>query len=485
MINSERFKIFDLSTLDNATSYDLLTKSLDEFLSENFESRKQKNDSYYKFPIQKKISNLSKSKQKNLNFLKYKGIFNKIKKQKYNLNNRANNLQLDMLSFSNESNQDRRKDFHIFNKNKRKTAINLIKKSNYNNLELLSSDRLSDLTLRSPKNKTYNKLTFIERKNINSITRIKSSNTLRNKISNFNKDKNNNFSFNNFIRLKLRNKNRKNSEQQSQSSTQIKTLLKNASFKSDNDNNIDSNQVNNVNKDKIRKMKSDFYLRLNEDDDESSKENFLIPEDDLYIQSPKNLDYNELKTVRQDIKLKNLLFEIQRGEKKNIFRPNEYDVKSRVNLLTKFNRDQFLKTIKSAYNNNLFFYNYPSSKNKFRKINKKNIVPHQDKCNSKTVKLLKKLQKLQDNAKNRKREIKLNKRHNLELDKLKNVLNKIKAQNNFDIKVDEKFKNDTLRYQEKIGTFFIYQGNGIYSEHLNILFKGEKIAHNVVKLDNL
>ena len=63
-------------------------------------------------------------------------------------------------------------------------------------------------------------------------------------------------------------------------------------------------------------MKSDFYLRLNEDDDESSKENFLIPEDDLYIQSPKNLDYNELKTVRQDIKLKNLLFEIQRGEKK-------------------------------------------------------------------------------------------------------------------------------------------------------------------------
>ena len=42
MINSERFKIFDLSTLDNATSYDLLTKSLDEFLSENFESRKQK-----------------------------------------------------------------------------------------------------------------------------------------------------------------------------------------------------------------------------------------------------------------------------------------------------------------------------------------------------------------------------------------------------------------------------------------------------------
>ena len=100
MINSDRFKIFDLSTLDNATSYDLLTKSLDEFLSENFESRKQKNDSYYKFPIQKKISNLSKSKQKNLNFLKYKGIFNKIKKQKYNLNNRANNLQLDMLSFS-------------------------------------------------------------------------------------------------------------------------------------------------------------------------------------------------------------------------------------------------------------------------------------------------------------------------------------------------------------------------------------------------
>ena len=68
---------------------------------------------------------------------------------------------------------------------------------------------------------------------------------------------------------------------------------------------------------------------------------------------------------------------------------------------------------------------------------------------------------------------------------MKNVLNKIKAQNNFDIKVDEKFKNDTLRYQEKIGTFFIYQGNGIYSEHLNILFKGEKIAHNVVKLDNL
>ena len=481
MIKKERFKLFDLSTLDGGSGYDHLNKSLKEFFSEHFESGKDNKESYYKFPIKRNIPNSPKKRQKNLNFGSNKEISEEIKNQKYNLNRYKNKFQLEMLNLSNESNKLSTKKFHIFNKSKRKNVINLIKKSKNNNLEL-SSDSLHELNIRTPKNRTYNKFKFIGQKNIDNKYRINSSRTLRHKISNINNNNLKNFSFTNFIKAKFRNKDKKISELQSQSSTQIKTFLRNVSYKSDNDNNAYSSKIKSPNKNK--KVKPTFYLRLNEDN-KADKENLLISDDDSILSSPNNYGNNGLKTTRQNIKLKDLLFQVQEGKKNHIFKPNEYDIKSRVNLLTKFNRDLFLKTMKSASRNNNFFFNFPFRRNKFGKNNKKSVVPHQGICNNRSIKLLKHLQKLQANAKNKNREIKLNRKHNFDFEKLKNVLNKTRIENNFDIKVDEKFKNDAVKYQEKIGKFFIFQGNGIYSEHLNILLKGDKISHSIVKLDNL
>ena len=121
-----------------------------------------------------------------------------------------------MLNLSNESNKISTKRFHIFNKNKRKNVINLIKKSKNNNLEL-SSDSLHELNIRTPKNRTYNKFKFIGQKNIDNKYRINSSRTLRHKISNNNNNNLKNFSFTNFIKAKFRNKVKKISDLQSQS----------------------------------------------------------------------------------------------------------------------------------------------------------------------------------------------------------------------------------------------------------------------------
>jgi hypothetical protein len=119
------------------------------------------------------------------------------------------------------------------------------------------------------------------------------------------------------------------------------------------------------------------------------------------------------------------------------------------------------------------------------KKNKTNQIPHQNMCNKKSIKLLKNLQKLQTNLKNKKREIKSNERNNIELDKLKYFINKLKAKKDFDKKIDEQFKQETVNYQGQIGKFFIYKGNGIFSGHLNMMLRGDKIAHNLIKLKNL
>ena len=87
-----------------------------------------------------------------------------------------------------------------------------------------------------------------------------------------------------------------------------------------------------------------------------------------------------------------------------------------VNFLIKFKRDQFAQRIKSAKQKNLFFFNYPFQINKFIRLSKKNKtnqIPHQNMCNKKSIKLLKNLQKLQINLKNKKREIKSNERNNI------------------------------------------------------------------------
>ena len=83
-------------------------------------------------------------------------------------------------------------------------------------------------------------------------------------------------------------------------------------------------------------------------------------------------------------------------------------------------------------------------------------------------------------------------KNNMKKEEIKIDINSIKyfskhfrEKKDFDKKIDEQFKRDTVEYQKGIGKFFIHKGNGIFSGHLNVMLKGDKIAQNLVKLENL
>ena len=486
MNKRERFKLFELSCLDGNSGYNHLDKSLNEFLSDNFESGVPRKDDYYKFPIRQIRKNSPKKKQNNE---KNKKNDKKFRKRKaYWFNDYPNNPKLDLLTLSKKFNKKRTKKFPILNKNEDIKKNNLNNEFNNNNLDILSLDSVRDFHPKYPKNRTRNNnpIFFLHQDNVKT-PRVRSSYIFGKQKQ---QDINNiqSFSLTNFLNAQFENMHKKSSDPQSPSSTMVKTRLKNVSFKSDNDNITDSISLEKTRK-KMKKVRSVLSLRSNDDSnlDLNDKSNITILDDDLGNQSHYS-SFEERKKLRQKIKLKNLVYQIEKAEKNQTFKPDEYRIRPGFNFLNKFKRVQFAQRIKSAKQKNLFFFNYPFQINKFIRLSKKNKtnqIPHQNMCNKKSIKLLKNLQKLQTNLKNKKREIKSNERNNIELDKLKYFINKLKAKKDFNKKIDEQFKQETVNYQGQIGKFFIYKGNGIFSGHLNMMLRGDKIAHNLIKLENL
>jgi len=486
MNKRERFKLYELSCLEGNSGFNHLDKTLNEFLSDNFESGVPRKDDYYKFPIRQLKKNSPKKKQNNEK--NQKNEMKKFRKRKgFWFNEHPNNPKFDLLSLSKKFNKKRTKNSILY-KSKEDNKNNLNNDFSYNNLEILSFDSTPELHLRSPKNRIIKNNPFFSlQRNDAKTLRVQSSYLLVNR-----KQQNENnvkiFSFTNFLNSRL--ENMKSSDPQSPSSTLVKSRLKNVSFKSDNDNdnNTDSISVE-KSRNKIKKVKSAFSLLSNEENNKDiNNKSYLSVFDDDSNKAFHQFSYDERLKFRQKIRIKSLLYQIERAEKNYTFKPDEFRISSGFNFLKKFKRDQFLQRVKSAKQKNLFFFNYPFQINKFVRLskkNKKNQIPHQNMCNSKSVKLLKNLQKLQNNVKKEKREIKSNERHNIELDKLKYFINKLKQKKDFDKKIDEQFKKDTVEYQEGIGKFFIYKGNGIFSGHFNVMLKGDKIAQNLVKLENL
>ena len=152
---------------------------------------------------------------------------------------------------------------------------------------------------------------------------------------------------------------KKSSDPQSPSSTMVKTRLKNVSFKSDNDNITDSISLEKTRK-KMKKVRSVLSLRSNDDSnlDLNDKSNITILDDDLGNQSHYS-SFEERKKLRQKKKLKNLVYQIEKAEKNQTFKPDEYRIRPGFNFLNKFKRDQFAQRIKSAKQKNLFFFNFP------------------------------------------------------------------------------------------------------------------------------
>ena len=105
-------------------------------------------------------------------------------------------------------------------------------------------------------------------------------------------------------------------------------------------------------------------------------------------------------------------------------------------------------------------------------------------CDKKSKKLLKNLEKLNIYTNREKNNFKKNE-IKIDINNIKYFSKHFEEKKHFDKKIDEQFKKNVVEYQKEIGKFFIYKGNWIYSSHLNTLLKGDKIAQNIVKFDNL
>ena len=503
MIKKERFKLFELSLLEEGHSgFKYLNESIDEFLSDNFESGYSQKNSLYKFPIFQRKINSANKKKNNLNNSKFgrnREILKEVNKN-FNINkprfkNYEKKSQLKLKNLANNLKRNDSKKFHGFNKSKKSIVINLDNESNNNNIELLSFESSQDLHFHSPKNRTHNRFNFLIQKKDIKTPRIRSSNLIRNVINknndNNNNNENNNFqglSFTNFIANRINNidiKNQKSSDPQSPSSTMVKTRIKNVSFKSDNDNYNSESFTIEKNINKLKRVKSAFSRQSKEDSYNKSNFSNLDDDDELNLQS-KFFTHKDRKKIRQKIKLKRLLYQIDLANKKHVFIPNELDIKLGYSALKKFKREKFLIRGKSASQKNLFFFKFPFQINKFVRLNKKNkmkFLPHQNILNDKSKNIMCYLKKLKNNVIKEKKVIKSDK-NNIELKNLKYFVQKVRKKD-FDKKIDELFKKEAVKYQGKMGKFFIYKGNGIFSGHLKTLLKGDKIAHNLVKLENI
>ena len=241
------YRIFELSNIDIGPSkYHSLSKSVDNFLSDNFYKGVSKDNCFHKFPTEKRKI-LSPKKRPEIIDNEQNNILSSKRKKRHYFTTLMQN----------------KNEFRTLNKTSSKYIINIIderseKENNIDKISINSSqDLFQDITKRSKFRMKSPNSNFFRRIKSGMSNRIKTTRLVKPYKNNIIKS----FSFINFLPNKINNnKNKKNSIVHSPSSTLIKTKLKNSSFKSNNNNNIsDTNSVsiekeknnNNIN-DKIK-----------------------------------------------------------------------------------------------------------------------------------------------------------------------------------------------------------------------------------------
>ena len=134
MIKKERFKLFELFLLEGHSGFKYLNESIDEFLSDNFESGNSQKNSLYKFPIFQRKINSANKKKNNLNNSKFgrnREILKEVNKN-FNINkprfkNYEKKSQLKLKNLANNLKRNDSKKFHGFNKSKKSIVITEIK----------------------------------------------------------------------------------------------------------------------------------------------------------------------------------------------------------------------------------------------------------------------------------------------------------------------------------------------------------------------
>ena len=457
-------RLFELSSIDIGPSrYHYLSKSVDNFLSDNFYKGAPKTDCYHKFPIEKKKIYPTKKSQKII-INEPINIMNSLRKSKH-----------DFTSFLSNKNK-----FKTLDKTHSKYQINIIDELNENKKE-----NNIDISVTTSQDLNQSKYKI---KSPNFFRRIKSGMTNRIKTTRLIKPHSNKiiktFSFLNLLPNKPNNQNKKNSTLLTPGSTMVKTKLKNSSFKSNSNNNIsDINSVS-TEKDKniTNKFKTIYTLKLFEE-----KNNNPLIDDDLFMFSDNKISYTDRKHIRQKMKLNNLLYNIHLAKKKNVFKPNPEKIKSNLNFMNKFTRDLLRKSARTTRKNNLFFFKSPSNINKYEQLSQKNqkkMLPHQNMCDKKSKNILKNIEELGNFINLEKKNFKKNE-IKFDINSVKYLTKRFRQKKDFDKKIDLQFKKNVMEYQKEIGRFYIYKGNWIYSSHRNTMLKGDKISKNLIIFKNL
>lgn len=457
-------RLFELSSIDIGPSrYHYLSKSVDNFLSDNFYKGAPKTDCYHKFPIEKKKIYPTKKSQKII-INEPINIMNSLRKSKH-----------DFTSFLSNKNK-----FKTLDKTHSKYQINIIDELNENKKE-----NNIDISVTTSQDLNQSKYKI---KSPNFFRRIKSGMTNRIKTTRLIKPHSNKiiktFSFLNLLPNKPSNQNKKNSTLLTPGSTMVKTKLKNSSFKSNSNNNISDNNSVSTEKDKniTNKFKTIYTLKLFE-----GKNNNPLIDDDLFMFSDNKISYTDRKHIRQKMKLNNLLYNIHLAKKKNVFKPNPEKIKSNLNFMNKFTRDLLRKSARTTRKNNLFFFKSPSNINKYEQLSQKNrkkMIPHQNMCDKKSKNILKNIEELGNFINLEKKNFKKNE-IKFDINSVKYLTKRFRQKNDFDKKIDLQFKKNVMEYQKEIGRFYIYKGNWIYSSHRNTMLKGDKISKNLIIFKNL
>ena len=457
-------RLFELSSIDIGPSrYHYLSKSVDNFLSDNFYKGAPKTDCYHKFPIEKKKIYPTKKSQKII-INEPINIMNSLRKSKH-----------DFTSFLSNKNK-----FKTLDKTHSKYQINIIDELNENKKE-----NNIDISVTTSQDLNQSKYKI---KSPNFFRRIKSGMTNRIKTTRLIKPHSNKiiktFSFLNLLPNKPSNQNKKNSTLLTPGSTMVKTKLKNSSFKSNSNNNISDNNSVSTEKDKniTNKFKTIYTLKLFE-----GKNNNPLIDDDLFMFSDNKISYTDRKHIRQKMKLNNLLYNIHLAKKKNVFKPNPEKIKSNLNFMNKFTRDLLRKSARTTRKNNLFFFKSPSNINKYEKLSQKNrkkMIPHQNMCDKKSKNILKNIEELGNFINLEKKNFKKNE-IKFDINSVKYLTKRFRQKKDFDKKIDLQFKKNVMEYQKEIGRFYIYKGNWVYSSHRNTMLKGDKISKNLIIFKNL
>jgi hypothetical protein len=460
----------------NKVLYRQTIKNLNSFLKDNF----SKNSSLtYKFPIKKPHSSKipRQSIKRKSSIIEESSIVNPEKTtiQKFNESVSKNYISYNYYNNTKGALKSPKYSRKIMKSRlkSRKSINNSINdsKTNYNFLSY-------DSRPISPKSNIFN----------SSLSLYKLSRKKRKKEKFMENNKNNNlksFSFNKYMTYRKKNLSKNDSNIQSPSSTQYKSIIKKNSLKLEYDSLTFSNSENKINS----RNRSSISMKNKSINKKKSR---LKPKDSIGKKNRNLSDFRIAKEQRdfhQKLYLHNLLSQLNIFESSDAFQVNEAKIKKNLISPGLFQRDIFIKEIKRASKNNDFFFKkFPGQSEKLKNLNfkqqKRAQSPHQNIYDNKSKYLLNNIEKLYKKSNNSQNFIK-NLDYRLRTNTLKRIMEFVIPVKSNIRDFDIQFKDETLNYQRNIGKFFIYKGSGIFSDHLSSILKGDKIVKQAIKFDNI